>query len=130
MFDALLDVFDMLNVIDRVSGFLAGAINFERGTHHKRMKHRGLHTIHIARETGDSGQEIEDYLKSYHIPIHGRRITSKEIIFSVPDQQAEWAKYLLDTKGTSQQPTRWADQKEDRARDVTLNDILDALFGR
>ncbi len=85
--------------------------NFERGTHGKRAEKRGLTQITITRDEHTTGAQIEAHLKRYGIPMHGRRITSKQIIFSVPNQQAAWAQTLLDRMGTPQQPKAWKDSK-------------------
>lgn len=106
--DTLLDLLDLFNVIDRAEGALAGLLNFERGTHGKRLRKRGMVQLKIDRSKHVPA-DVERYLNHYGVPIHGRRITSKEAIFSVPAQQAAWAKVLLERMGTPQQPQAWAD---------------------
>lgn len=67
--------------------------------------------ITVARDEHTTGAQIEAYLHRYGIPMHGRRITSQAIIFSVPSQQAGWAQTLLARMGTARQPTAWKDKR-------------------
>ena len=69
--DALLDIFDLFNMLDKAEGALAGLLNFERGTHGKRLQKRGMVTLFLPRELGKSGAEAEQYLKRFGIPVHG-----------------------------------------------------------
>lgn len=109
--DALTDILDAFNVIDRAEGWLAALTNVERGTHGKRMRKRGMTQMSVTRDEHTTGQELEDYLKRYGVPMHGKRITSKAIIFSVPNQQAKMARALLKVKGTPRQWPAWMDGK-------------------
>ena len=114
--DVLTDIMDAFNIIDRAEGWLAALTNVERGTHGKRLRKRGMTQMSIpvcipSRDGHVTGAQAEAYLKRYGIPMHGKRITSKEIIFSVPSQQAAWARALLARMDTPQQPKAWRDQK-------------------
>jgi len=107
MIERFANLFDAFNVIDRVTGIVAGLTNFERGTHRNRRKWRGLVQLRVPRQEGVSGQDIEDKLKAVGVPIHGRRVTSTELIFSVPQQQVGLARAVLAGRITR----TWAEQK-------------------
>ena len=49
----------------------------------------------IPRDCGRSGQQIEDMLKSFGIPIWGRNFNRTSLFFRVKRKQANWAEYLL-----------------------------------
>lgn len=78
----ILDLLDMVNVIDRLPGFLLG------------LKHGGAHvfTFDGAKITG---QEVETMLTRRGVRVFGRRITSKHGMLAVPKAQADWAEYIM-----------------------------------
>ena len=121
------DILDIFNVIDRAEGWLAALTNVERGTHHKRAVKRGMTQISVSRDEA-TGQEIEDYLKKYHVPVHGKRLPSKEVIILVPSQQADMAKALLKVRGTPKEWPTWAAQKQGAQSKRGILDILKELF--
>ncbi len=80
--NALLDILDAVNVVDRLGGLILS------------IRHGGAHTFAIDR-TKHTGQQVEDVLKRYKIAVFGRRITSTHAILSVPNKQARWAEYVM-----------------------------------
>jgi len=93
--EQIADLANVSNVIDRLELLWAAVTNRERGTHRKRNKWRGMRTIRVQRQEGMSAQDIEDHLRQRGVKIHGRRITSKEIIFSVGTQYGSWPDWLI-----------------------------------
>ena len=77
-----LDILDMVNVIDRLSGLLLG------------IYHGGAHTFRFDR-TATTGADVERLLRRYRIAVFGRRITDRYALLSVPSRQARWAEYVL-----------------------------------
>lgn len=78
----LLDLLDMINVIDRLSGWLLG------------LHHGGSHQIHFDRHAV-LGEDAERMLADRGVKVSGRRVRSQDGIMSVPPQQARWADYIL-----------------------------------
>ena len=95
------DILDKFNWSDRIQGFVWSLTSWL--PHRRTRKGRkvgpwridgGTCAIHIDREHM-TGAEAERILQRAHIPIAGRRITSKEAIFLVRSRQAAWAEYIL-----------------------------------
>ena len=57
--------------------------------------------FHIPRQEELSGYEIEQMLARYGVRIWGRGFDSESIYFSVKQEQANWAEYLLKRRGIS-----------------------------
>jgi hypothetical protein len=94
------DVLDLFNLIDRAEGWLAGALTLVPHRHRNGAWHwqPGMREIRVDRAS-NTGGEAERCLARYHIPVHGRRITSAEAIFLVRASQAEFAEYNLPRAG-------------------------------
>jgi len=59
----------------------------------------GSWRFHIPRQEGMSGYEIERMLARYGVSIWGRGFDADSIYFSVKQEQANWAEYLLKRRG-------------------------------
>jgi len=95
------DILDKFNIIDRVQGVLWGLTTWlpRRRTRKGRKVgpwriDGGTREIRIDR-TANTGGDAERALKRAHIPIAGKRITTKEAIFVVRARQAKWAELVL-----------------------------------
>lgn len=97
----MLDLLDKFNWMDRAQGLVWAMTTYL--PHQRSHKGRkvgpyvidgGVTEIHIDR-AHSTGGEAERALARAHVPIAGRRVTSKEAIFLVRSRQAEWAEYVL-----------------------------------
>jgi hypothetical protein len=120
-----LSIIDAFNWIARADGLRAGLCNLQNG---------GMRELRVARQGSLSGADCDRILGKYHVPTHGKRVTSDHFIFVVPKQQAAWAEYILLragaaldgkpieqrnaqwTAGKSGLPPAWADGKRETKR--------------
>lgn len=77
-----LDLLDMVNVIDRLSGWLMG------------QRYGGSYQLVFDRSVF-LGADVEAMLARRGVRVFGRRVTSKCGMLSVPTRQADWAEYIL-----------------------------------
>jgi hypothetical protein len=83
-----LDLFDLFNAIDRVHGWVMGAV-YGGGTH----------TFRIERDDHNTGADYEAMLRKRGVVVFGRRVTTKMLIFKVKGRQARWAEHILSRAG-------------------------------
>jgi hypothetical protein len=106
------DFLDAFNLIDRVEGFAASILYFDRrraaagapvlGMATELMRSAsglGSWTFHIARDGAFTGGDVERLLNHYAIPVWGRRLTGLHYVLSCPRRQANWAEYLILRRG-------------------------------
>jgi len=105
------DFLDKFNWISRAHGLLWGLTTYlpHRATHKGRkvgpwQLDGGTRQISVDRYHTTGGQ-AERILQRAHIPIAGRRITSREALFLVKSRQAAWAEYNLLRAGAVLGPT-------------------------
>lgn len=111
------DFLDAFNWFDRVNQLIFTALSW---LPHRNLRGAykitpGLVEMRIERHDADgqicqTGGEAESLLKRFGIPIHGRRVRHQEFILSVPQQQANWAEYLLANHFTMAASHRWFNQ--------------------
>lgn len=95
------DILDKFDLIDRAQGWLWAITSWlprrksRKGRKVGKLRlDGGVREIRIDRMK-NTGGEAERVLEKAHIPIAGRRITSKEAIFLVRARQAAWAELNL-----------------------------------
>lgn len=114
----MLDLFDKLNWIDRISGWFTG---LRRGDYRKARKHgklavmweflrsatgRNKAVIRVRRDSGWTGASAEKMLKTKGVRLWGRRVTSEHFIFTVEARQRKWAEYLIERNTPGRKRTR------------------------
>jgi len=105
----LLDLSFVFDWVDHLDGMLRLFTNVERGTHHNRAIKRGTVAISVPRAEGKSGAEIEAYLAKHGVKIYGRLLSDKAIHFTVGNQQADWARRLVNEVGSAGGARAWSD---------------------
>lgn len=108
--DSFLDMFNIIDRLDGLLGWLLSAIPHRRTTKgHPTgpyVVEAGMHELHIQATGAESasGRQAEAALRHYGIHVWGRRITDDAIIMSVRTRQANWAEHVLLRAGISFAP--------------------------